>query len=629
MHKILILFLIPIFSIAQIFNQKIPDSLAQKANAVILQDLKKIEILQVDKMLETTHREVMVYNKQGLDYIDANVYYDKSVSIQKLEIKILDFLGREIKTIKKKDMKDYSASGSSTFMSDNRILVLDYTPTSYPFTVVIDYVKTDRNTAFIPSWRPIRAYNIGIVKNEFILENSSGIDLNLKEINFENYPQIKFEKENNKVTYSLSNFAPLIREELAPYFWNFAPYVKFGLKHFYLEGVEGDADNWDVFGKWVNTKLLNDVEDLPEDTKLKIVELVKETNDPIEKAKIVYHYMQNKTRYISVQLGIGGWKPMLAEDVDKLGYGDCKALSNYTKSLLEVAGVPSYYTIIYAGQEKEDIEKELVSLQGTHAILTIPNGDEYLFLECTSQTDPFNYQGKFTDDRQALIIKEEGAEIIHTNSFKDEENKQLTSADITIDDKGNIKVKTTIRSFGNQFEKYHYLEGASRDKQDEYYKYKWGHINNLFFESIKLNIDKNKIEIAEDVSFSAQNYADVYPAEIILCPNVLNRETYIPKRYRNRKMPFSIERGYYDADELLIAIPQGYDIESLPDNFKETSIFGDYEISFEKLNEKAIRYKRKFLLKRGDYTPEQYDSFRKFLEKIVKADNIKILIKKK
>ena len=60
--------------------------------------------------------------------------------------------------------------------------------------------------------------------------------------------------------------------------------------------------------------------------------MVNET-DPIEKAKIVYKYMQEKTRYISVQVGIGGFKPMLAKDVDRLGYGDCKALSNYTKAL--------------------------------------------------------------------------------------------------------------------------------------------------------------------------------------------------------------------------------------------------------------------------------------------------------
>ncbi len=55
--------------------------------------------------------------------------------------------------------------------------------------------------------------------------------------------------------------------------------------------------------------------------------------------------MQDKTRYISVQIGIGGWKPMLADDVNKLGYGDCKGLTNYTKALLEAVDVPSYYTL--------------------------------------------------------------------------------------------------------------------------------------------------------------------------------------------------------------------------------------------------------------------------------------------
>ncbi len=44
--------------------------------------------------------------------------------------------------------------------------------------------------------------------------------------------------------------------------------------------------------------------------------------------------------------GIGGWKPMLVEDVRKKGYGDCKALTNYMRTLLQAAGIKSYYCII-------------------------------------------------------------------------------------------------------------------------------------------------------------------------------------------------------------------------------------------------------------------------------------------
>ncbi len=41
--------------------------------------------------------------------------------------------------------------------------------------------------------------------------------------------------------------------------------------------------------------------------------------------------MQGKTHYISIQVGIGGYQPFLASDVDRLNYGDCKALVNTHK----------------------------------------------------------------------------------------------------------------------------------------------------------------------------------------------------------------------------------------------------------------------------------------------------------
>lgn len=629
MNKLLFLILIPLFSKAQILNVKIPDSITKKADAVVIENIKKVQILQVDKMIETSHREVLILNKQGLNYIDAEIYYNKSINIQNLEIKILNSFGKEIKKIKKKDMKDFSASGNSTFMSDNRILVLDYTPTSYPFTVVLDYEEVNKNTAFIPSWMPIQGYNVGILKDEFILENSSGINLNKKEFNFTNYPQIKFEEEGNKLSYSLSNYPALEREELAPSYWSFIPFVKFGLEHFYIEGVEGEAENWNEFGKWVNEKLLSDVGTLPEETKSKILNLVKGINDPIERAKVVYRFVQNKTRYISVQLGIGGWKPMSAENVSRLGYGDCKALTNYTKALLEVVDVPSYYTIIYAGHTKQDIVEDLVAMQGTHAILTIPHGDEYLFLECTSQTDPFNYQGQFTDDRKALIINKDGAKIIQTNSFKDEDNKQITIAEVVINETGGVNVEGKIKSYGAQFEKYHSLEDVSDEKKDNYYKDRFDYINNISFEVLKLNIDKDKIIIEETISFKAENYGEIYSNEIIFCPNLLNKEKYVSKRYKNRKLPFSFERGYNDLDEVIIKIPQDYQISGLPENIIESSVFGSYEASFELMNDNEIKYRRNYLFNRGTYFNTDYENYRKFQEKISKADNVKILITKK
>ena len=69
----------------------------------------------------------------------------------------------------------------------------------------------------------------------------------------------------------------------------------------------------------MHDKLLRGRDALDVATKQKIQNLVNGVADPVEKAKIVYRFMQEKTRYISVQVGIGGWEPILATEVDKVG----------------------------------------------------------------------------------------------------------------------------------------------------------------------------------------------------------------------------------------------------------------------------------------------------------------------
>lgn len=73
--------------------------------------------------------------------------------------------------------------------------------------------------------------------------------------------------------------------------------------------------------------------------------------------------MQNKTRYVLISMGIGGWKPMPASEVSKKGYGDCKALTNYMRTLLTAKeGIPSYYAIIYNDDSVINFDKDFPKL---------------------------------------------------------------------------------------------------------------------------------------------------------------------------------------------------------------------------------------------------------------------------
>ena len=401
-----------------------------------------------------------------------------------------------------------------------------------------------------------------------------------------------------------------------------------GLEYFNLEGVDGNAKNWKEYGQWFSEKILTGTTNLSLETKAKIKALVGEEIDPIKKAKIIYKYVQEKSRYVAIQVGIGGFKPMLADDVDRLGYGDCKALSNYTRALLNAVDVPSYYTELYGSKEKRDIRSDFFSIQGNHVILAIPNEKGYVFLECTSQDDPFGYQANFTDDREVVVIKPEGGEIVRTKVYEDKDNKQVDKGYYSIDGNGNFEGKIAIVSEGTQYSSKAALENLQPLEKDEHYKQYWNTINNLKINNLSFSNDKTTVSFTEKVEISAVNYGNLLSGKMMFAINAYNQYTGSIKRIRNRKNPFEIQRGFTDSDEITVALPTEFAIEFLPSNFELKSKFGEYKTEFIKKEDHTIIYKRCLFIKKGFYSNTEYDEYRLFIEKVSRNDNAKIILTK-
>ncbi|MEC4004688.1 DUF3857 domain-containing protein [Flavobacterium sp. SUN052] len=606
----------------------IPDNLKENANSIVRLQSIDIAILSQNAIEIKTKKVITVLNSKGLSNVDAKEYYSKSEKITSIQAIIYNAFGREIKKIKKSDFKDQSIADGFSILTDGRILFLDYTPTDYPFTVVFESETKSSNTAFIPSWVPIDDYFESVQKSEINIHFPSDLGFKYKEINFEGR-NIKKKEQPNLITFTAEDIAAEKPEDYSPSSSKILPLVKFGLEKFYLEGVEGNAKTWEEYGKWTYANLLSDTEELSDETKTKINSLVGSETDPLKKAKIIYKYVQDKTRYVSIQLGIGGWKPMLAKDVDRLGYGDCKALTNYTRVLLKTVGVESYYTEIYGDRSKKDFETDFVSTQGNHVILALPNDNKMIFLECTSQSTPFGYQGTFTDDRFALLIKPDKGEIIKTNQYIEKISSQISKGNYTIDQDGNLSGNVIIKSKGIQYSNKYKLETESKEKIDEYYKDYFSWVNNLKFEKIKFNNDKENVEFTEDLKLNASNYGNLNGATMMLPINVFDQNSNVPQRYRSRKNPIEISRGFYDEDEIEVNLPQGYTLDAKPDNIEIKEKFGTYKIELTILNPNKILYKRSLIINQGIYDKSEYENYRKFREQIAKADNSKIVLTKK
>jgi hypothetical protein len=606
----------------------IPDSLKQNANAVLRTNQINIDIPSQGKMIIKTTRVITVLNELGLGSMGLVENYDKNNRINKIEATAYDAFGKELKTYKRKDFKDQSATDNGTIFSDSRLLYLDYTPINYPFTMVYETETESENTVFIPSWSPMENYLVSTLNTSLTITCKPELKLKTIELNFSDKFPVEKKETGSSLTYTAKNLKANKPEELAPGFDSLFPKVMFGLSAFSLEGVNGEANSWKEMGKWFNDAILSGTSELSEETKSKIKSLVGNETDQVKKSAIIYKYVQEKTRYVSIQEGIGGWRPMLAKEVDKLGYGDCKALTNYTKALLEQVGVTSHYARLYGDSVKREINTDLVSFQSNHVILAIPVKSDYIWLECTSQTLPFGFQGDFTDDRNAFVIKPDGGEIVKTKTYNETDNLRIIKGAYQITAEGNFIGKVKMISKGLRYDSFYIRERYSREEQINSYKEEFNNINNLAVKKISFSNNPTAIELVEDVELEAEGYAQNSGGKLLFALNAFDQNSYVPKKYRTREFPFQMERGFTNETEIEITIPDGFIVEAKPDGVTLDTEFGYYKIEFTVLTANKLLCKRKMILKKGLYDKSKYESYRKFRETLAKNDNSKIVITK-
>jgi len=606
----------------------IPDSLTLNANSVVRKNILEVTVKAQNKLNIKKNRVITILNEKGNKNLDLYEFYDDDSKILSLSGIILDAQGNTIKKISKNKFTDVSAVSGGTLYSDNRVKFFEYTPVKYPYTVIFESETENSSTGFIPKWYPIYNYSTAIEESVYKFNNPANIGFRKKENNLKDFNIVDLSSEKS-LHYVLKNEKAKSYEASSLAYFNIAPSVYVALNHFALKNVKGSADDWKEFGQWMYDKLIKGRDQLDESTKSKIRSLVKEAKTDKEKAKIVYDFVQEKTRYVGVQIGIGGWSPIPANEVDKVGYGDCKGLTNYTKALLDAVGVESYQTIVYA-KRKRDLDKNFTCLEGNHMMLNIPNGGDDLWLECTSQIHPFGFLGDFTDDRDVLVITPEGGVMKRTPAYLNEDNLQETKADIVFTSEGSLKANVHIVTKGIQYDNKFSIENESKDDQIKYYKTDyWSYNNNLEVTSIAFNNDEDNVVFTEDLSVEIADYASIVNDEFIFRLNVFNPYSHIPKRYRNRKNAFEIPRGFLDKDSFTIKIPEKYQLGDLPENLNVETKFGAYKVEFKKVDENTISYNKYFLLKNGTYTKEEYAAYRSFLKKVSKYESLKIALQKK
>ncbi len=615
---------------AQSFNiMLIPDSLTSKANAVKRYEELKISIKDIDRAVVSRKYAITILNEAGRRYATYSNNYDKLKDLSDIDGNLYDAAGKHLKNVKRKDIADYSGDDEATLATDARFKVHDFYYGAYPYTVEYEDEQSFDGIFFLPRWIPQRTGRCAVQQSRFIVETPVDYKLRYKQFNYAGNPAIVNDGKKITYTWEVKNLHAFEDEAFSPQWEEMTTSVFIAPVNFKIENYAGEMDTWQNLGKFVAQ--LNAGRDiLPENVKKDVHALTDNLSTPKEKAFALYDYLQKNTRYISVQLGIGSWQPYDAKYVATKKYGDCKALSNYMKSLLKEAGLNGYYVLVNSDDDDtHGLWEDFPSPYFNHAVLCMPNGKDTLWFECTSQTVTPGFMGSSVGNRKALMIKDDGGHIVNTPSYKAEQNLQTRVVTAAIDAQGNLDATLITKYTGIQQEMPHALMYHTTKENRE--KYLNDELNLPTYKVDKTDYSENKNlipEIKEDLHISAQSYASVSGKRLFIKPNLFNKAGN--KFNTDDKRLFDIEYTYsfHDIDSIDIKIPNGYNPEALPKNLDLNSKFGNYKIEF-KVADNNISVVRNYTRFAGRFPASDYAEFAKFLNDIYKADRSQVVLVKK
>lgn len=597
----------------------------RNANSIVQDATTEIVCESATSALQKESYTVTILNERGRDAAHFTLYLnDKLSSLRKFSGEITDANGKVIRKIKKSDLQ--MSEYSSGLASDEYSYMYECNLPRYPLTVKYEWeIRLKGGLIAYPSFIPQKAYNQSVVRAAYRLHTPADYPARYRMINTE-AKVTQTPTPDGKILTEASS-GPIAALEYEPFgqsLFERLPRIYFSPGHFTFDGTQGDMSSWHSYGIWQHN-LLADRDKLADPVKAKLKELTAGCSTLREKVQAVYNYLGETTRYVSIQLGIGGWQPIAASDVCRAGFGDCKGLSNYTRAMLKEIGIPSIYTVISTDNER--LLPDFSSLnQMNHVILQVPLPEDTLWLECTNPQLPFGYVHSSIAGHDALLITPEGGKICRLPSYPDSLNAQTIRAVVNITPDGGAEIATSQTACLFQYES---LSGINRLDPSRRKDVLRSEINLIQAEIDNFRMNEKKEAVPEmDIQFTirTEQYGNKTGNRLFIPVNVFRKGFKTPD-LKQRAQDIYVDYGYLDTDSIRIRIPDGYVIESLPKTCRITNSFGSFSSSLL-LKDKEIHLAYRLLMHRGVYPKEVYKEFLDFRKQIAAQYGNKIILKK-
>ncbi|MGZ3937496.1 MAG: DUF3857 domain-containing protein [Flavisolibacter sp.] len=602
----------------------IADSLKQNANSVLRLDEARLQVISPSKYILQVHQIVTILNSEGAAYLHHSLSFDKFYTIGDVSIIVYNQFDLPVKKYSRKDFQVETAFDGFSLATDDKVMRLTTPAPSYPCTLDVKYEVKANSYIELPDWY-LNTSNTSTEVFRYIVSVPASLDIRYRSDNFDLTPSVQTENKNKVYTWEIKNVKAEKTQKGGFKSSSYMKRIEVAPTVFDYDGHEGNFSTWNDFGKWAYT-LYQEKTPFSEERKRELNNMVVNYGSTRDKIAAMYDYLKNNVRYVSIQFGIGGYMPFPAKFVDEKKYGDCKALTNYMRYLLDAVGIKAYPALVNAGNESPPVDPDFPSNAFNHVILCVPNNGDSVWLECTSNALAAGFLGTFTENKNALVLTENGGVLTRTPQSKPGNNRLSEYTEIFIDENGGAKAVSRSFSTGDIAQEFRELKKMDASDQKEIF------FNHLYYrpaDDFEIFAHKDSaMGHSVQLNFEFDKWYAFKAGSKYFFPQKLNKIFVEELKDENRTIDFLFDYPYQKTDTTILYLSKGFVAEELPAAYEMKAAFAYYKKEVVADPSGKITIITSLNLNKHIIPASQYKTVQAFFAKVKEYEDQDIVVKK-
>lgn len=628
----LLLYLIPFWSISQTTEEL--EAIFPNENAV---NILRSELLTlkyngtgIDIKYDVYQKIKVLFNTNSNDYWEENIFYGSFQNIKKVKGKTRhhNYASEFIEAI---IPEPETLIESADLYSDDRNQSVYFMEAYRGANLELEYDRYVTSPAFLIPFTFVD--ELPSLKTQFTIRCHSDIKLGWH-YHGPDYYQYHFTEEvkGNMVEYKwvMDTVATFSIEKNAPGIQELTPKIIFYVKALTKDGIEQPLlDSVSALHKWYRSL----VAQTNNQSKQPINAIAKEITDTChtddEKIRAVFQWVQNNVKYINTSAGLGGFIPDDCVDVLRNRYGDCKAMTNLTKEILDAAGIDSYYCWVGTYDLPYTYAENFTSTTDNHMILAVGAKDDYKLLDATNSYGELYKPPYYIHGKEVLISLGPKEYIIHKVPIDAPQSNLLYDSTYLYEEEGILKGKANIKLTGSIK---HTIEMAFPYKNEEVVEFigenfkkanRKAILENIEYSGIKDRTDSMQITFDFSLSNYGQNASNNKYINLHLSIPLADDKINIDKR----KFDFMFEFPTMNDYAVVYEIPEGYAVKYVPQNRQIQFAAYEFEVSYQHIGNQVIMH-RHILYRDRRIKKEDFENWNMFIAELKQAYTETVVLQK-